>query len=385
MKRQNSTPTNSGPRPEVVDALAKVAASNPLPEAKSDKRKPRRDAKGNRRGATPRKFPAFALEEALRVPLCLKQFNAGNPWPPKDVAKAMGLSVKNKKFYYLAASSRDYGLTTGTQVSSEIVLTELGRRLAYPTSPEAEAATVREALFNVGVFKAVYEYYKGGELPEIKYLSSTLETQFGLTPALHDDFRSFYMTSCAYLRKFTGESQAAVRGQSTDRDSKPIIVGEPKTNTALKAFVIMPFSEKTEQFSKGFFDEVLKNLITPAGVEAGFKVETARRDGSDIIQSTIVNELFEADLVVADLTEHNPNVLFELGLRIAFEKPIALIKADGTPPIFDVDAMLRIASYSSSLWKSTLEKDVPTLAAHIRGAWETRDNPQTWLKLLKKS
>jgi hypothetical protein len=136
---------------------------------------------------------------------------------------------------------------------------------------------------------------------------------------------------------------------------------------------------------KGFFDEVLRNLITPAGVEAGFKVETARRDGSDIIQSTIVNELLDANLVIVDLTEQNPNVLFELGLRIAFEKPIALIKAEGTSPIFDVDAMLGVASYNPALWKSTLEKDVPRITAHIRGAWESRDNPQTWLKLLKKS
>lgn len=93
----------------------------------------------------------------------------------------------------------------------------------------------------------------------------------------------------------------------------------------------------------------------------------------------------DADLVIIDLTEHNPNVLFELGLRIAFEKPIALIKAEGTAPIFDVDAMLRVASYSPALWKTTLEKDVPRIAAHIRGAWESRGNPQTWLKLLKKA
>jgi nucleoside 2-deoxyribosyltransferase len=61
-------------------------------------------------------------------------------------------------------------------------------------------------------------------------------------------------------------------------------------------------------------------------VNAGFVVETAKRQGSDVIQSTISNELLDADLVIADLTDHNPNVLFELGLRIAEEKPVALIK-----------------------------------------------------------
>lgn len=51
--------------------------------------------------------------------------------------------------------------------------------------------------------------------------------------------------------------------------------------------------------------------------DAGFTVETANRQGSGVIQSTIVNEFLEADLVIADLTEHNPNVLFELRRRMA--------------------------------------------------------------------
>ena len=49
---------------------------------------------------------------------------------------------------------------------------------------------------------------------------------------------------------------------------------------------------------------------------------TARKAGSDVIHATIVNGLLDADLVVADLTEHNPNVLFELGIRMAEDKPV---------------------------------------------------------------
>lgn len=51
-----------------------------------------------------------------------------------------------------------------------------------------------------------------------------------------------------------------------------------------------------------------------------------------MIQSTIVNDLVEADLVIADLTERIPNVMFELGVRIAQEKPVVRMKAEGTGP-----------------------------------------------------
>jgi nucleoside 2-deoxyribosyltransferase len=78
-------------------------------------------------------------------------------------------------------------------------------------------------------------------------------------------------------------------------------------------------------------------------------VLTANREGSDVIHATIVNQLLDADLVVADLTENNPNVLFELGLRIAEDKPIALIRSKGTAAIFDVDNMLRVYEYDPNL------------------------------------
>jgi hypothetical protein len=94
---------------------------------------------------------------------------------------------------------------------------------------------------------------------------------------------------------------------------------------------------------------------TPAAKASQFTVKTANRQGSDLIQPTI-NDLIEADLVIADLTEHNPNVMFELGVRMAEDKPVVLIKAHGTGPLFDVDNMLRVFAYSPNLWQTTRRK-----------------------------
>lgn len=149
-------------------------------------------------------------------------------------------------------------------------------------------------------------------------------------------------------------------------------------------FVIMPFTERDDRHQSGFFDEVLINLFTPALTDAGFQVRTAKRHGSDVIQSTIVNELLEADLVLADLTEHNPNVLFELGMRMAEDEPVVLVRAKGTGAIFDVDNMLRVEEYNPSLWRTALEKDIPRLTEHIRGAWENRETIPTFMKILRR-
>jgi hypothetical protein len=149
------------------------------------------------------------------------------------------------------------------------------------------------------------------------------------------------------------------------------------------AFVIMPFVERDAKHPSGFFAEVLRSLITPAARASHFTVKTANRQGSDLIQSTIINDLIEADLVVADLTEHNPNVMFELGVRMAEDKPVVLIKAQGTGPLFDVDNMLRVFEYSPNLWQTTIEKDMPSLRDFIKGAWDNRGSEKSYMKILR--
>ena len=61
---------------------------------------------------------------------------------------------------------------------------------------------------------------------------------------------------------------------------------------------------------------------------------------------------------------------------------MALIKAEGTGPIFDVDNMMRVLPYSSNLWPTTVEKDVPRLTDHIKGAWDNRSTERSYMQIL---
>ncbi len=90
-------------------------------------------------------------------------------------------------------------------------------------------------------------------------------------------------------------------------------------------------------------------------------------------------------MVIVDLTEHNPNVLFELEMRMAYDKPICLIRAKGTGPIFDVDNMLRVYEYDPNLWSSTVERDIPELVTHIKATWRNKDTENSYMKLLRRS
>jgi hypothetical protein len=326
------------------------------------------------------------LEEALKIAYAIKDHNGGNPWEPEEIRKAIGAGTGGNAYFYLTAASRDYGLTTGTNAAEKIALTDLGRDLVYAPNPETEKALKLRAFLSIDVFKRVLEYYKGSNLPEMKYLGNTLQKEFELAPETHEEFSRMFRENCQYLGITSGiPAPASEAGDKSPSVSTPdtVTLAEAGGSSKLTAFVIMPFVEHDTKHPAGFFAEVLRSLITPAAKTSAFTVKTANRQGSDLIQSTIINDLIEADLVIADLTEHNPNVMFELGVRMAEDKPVVLIKAQGTGPLFDVDNMLRVFEYSPNLWQTTIEKDMPNLREFIKGAWENRSSEKSYMKILR--
>jgi hypothetical protein len=330
------------------------------------------------------------LEQALKISYAIKDHNGGNPWEPEEVRKALGVGTGGNAYFYLLAASRDYALTIGTPSASRIELADLGREVVYAPNPDAERALKIRAFLNVDIFKRVLEYYKGSNLPEMKYLGNSLTKEFGLDPETHEEFSRTFRENCQYLgitsgmRGLPGGSDADATTSESD-GPETVTLAEAEGTSNLTAFVIMPFLERYLKHSSGFFAEVLRSIITPAAKASQFTVKTANRQGSDLIQSTIINDLMEADLVIADLTEHNPNVMFELGMRMAEDKPVVLIKAQGTGPLFDVDNMLRVFEYNPNLWQTTVEKDMPSLRDFIKGAWENRESEATYMKILRTS
>ena len=320
----------------------------------------------------------------MQIPFAIKDHNGGNPWEPEEVRKAVGASVGNS-WFYLTAASRDYGLTSGTRDTPKISLEELGREIVYAPNAEAELAAKKQAFLKIDIFRQVLEYYKGSNLPDMKYLGNTLVKEFNLEPETHEEFARIFRENCQYLGIESGvptiKMASGDEGDGAAPTPDTVTLSEGSSNSDLTAFVILPFVERDAKHPKGFFAEVLRSIITPAAKE--FKVKTANRQGSDMIQSTIINDLIEADLVIADLTEHNPNVMFELGVRMAHDKPVVLMKAEGTGPLFDVDNMLRVFEYSPNLWPTTVEKDMPNLRDFIKGAWENRESNKTYLKILR--
>lgn len=368
------------PNDESPDEKAAAAAAAPASGAEKGGKRPRA-------AAVARPYPRRTLEDSLRVPSAIKDKNGGQPWIPSEVASAVGMGMSGS-FFYLTSAAAAFGLTEGTRDAAAISLTDRGRRAVYPGSDAERAAALLEAFFSVDIFKKVVDYYHGSKLPDEPYRTNTLTTTFGLDESIVEEFVGLFEKNARFVGVGTdwdGKATAPPAPLAPGTNASTVVGTPPKrSDTGLRCFIAMPFSEKTDEYAIGFFKEVQEALIEPAIIAAGFEAITARRAGSDVIQSTIVNDLLDADLVVIDLTEHNPNVLFELGMRMHADKPVALIRARGTGPIFDVDNLLRVEEYSPNLWPSTVKRDLEVLTAHIKGAWENRETTQTFMQILQR-
>jgi hypothetical protein len=84
-------------------------------------------------------------------------------------------------------------------------------------------------------------------------------------------------------------------------------------------------------------DNVYRYLIAPVCEELGYKpVRVDHVNAVDNINETVINYLKTAPMVVADMTEHNPNAFYELGFRQALELPLVPIIKVGERLPFDV-------------------------------------------------
>ena len=137
-----------------------------------------------------------------------------------------------------------------------------------------------------------------------------------------------------------------------------------------KAFIVRPFGIK----SGVDFDKVDKELIQPALKQAGVKGSTT---ASIVEQGNIREDMFAqlllADLVVADLSIHNANVFYELGIRHALrDQKTFLIRCSKDEIPFDLKTD-RYLTYPADNPAAALDALVAGLKATILS--EKADSP----------
>lgn len=145
--------------------------------------------------------------------------------------------------------------------------------------------------------------------------------------------------------------------------------------------IVMPISS-IDGCSESHWSDVL-DIITEATESVGFEANlVSNADDAGIIHKRIIQNLHDNPIVVCDVSRKNPNVMFELGMRLAFDKPTIIIKDDKTSYSFDTSSIEHI-EYPRDLRFSKIIEFKQKLADKIKATHERATTDQSYTTFLK--
>src|SRR5437016_5370336 len=154
-----------------------------------------------------------------------------------------------------------------------------------------------------------------------------------------------------------------------------------KEDSKLVCGVVMPISQLDGCSEEHWAEvhEILSEAIEDAGFESNL---VSNADDVGIIQKRIIQNLYDNPIVLCDVSGKNPNVMFELGLRLAFDKPTIIVKDDKTSYSFDT-APIEHLEYPRDLRFSKIVEFKAKLSDKIQKTHEKAKNDATYTTFLK--
>ncbi len=167
--------------------------------------------------------------------------------------------------------------------------------------------------------------------------------------------------------------------KNTNKSAPSLIVSEP--DDLPTCGIVRPIAA-IDGCSDAHWNEV-HNILCDAITDAGFRPNlVSNASESGIIQQRIIENLYFNEIVVCDISAKNPNVMLELGMRLAFDKPTIVIKDDITSFSFDTSPIEHVLYRRDLRFSSILDFKEQLTAKIIATYDKAKSNPEysTFLK-----
>lgn len=304
-------------------------------------------------------YPKHSISKALRIPQAIIEQNAGKECTEVESAKFVGVGYGGP-YQVELSSAKKFGLIARTE-PKKIIPTELAKKIIRPQTQQDELDGLREAVINAATIGDVYKHYRGENLPDRKFFENALTDTFGVPSERISEFIDVFTDSLntAKLLEKVGDKTRVIdisSGSSSSLvDSSSEIkklVKAANITTGDSCFVMMPFASP--------LGEYYNHIYEPAIRKAGLNPVRADNDifGTGKIIDQIWNGISSAKVLIAELTQRNPNVYYELGIAHALKKPVVLVSSN--------------------------EEDVPFDLKHIRVIYYNMHDPFWGTKLIDK-
>ena len=129
-------------------------------------------------------------------------------------------------------------------------------------------------------------------------------------------------------------------------------------------FVIMPFSSTTSIHTENYWNDFYS--VIREEMELQNYICNRSETGPHNILKDVINNLYESDFVIAVLTDKNPNVWYELGIRHSLSNGTLMLIEDGQKIEFDISGY-GLIKYNDDISLATkLRKGITTYLSKLK-------------------
>lgn len=145
--------------------------------------------------------------------------------------------------------------------------------------------------------------------------------------------------------------------------------------------IIMPISAIDNCSTEHWINvlDILKDICANAGFVPKLVSDA---DDVGVIHKRIIENIYSSDIVICDVSCKNANVMFELGMRLAFDKPTIIIKDDLTGYSFDTSLIEHI-DYPRDLRFNIIVTFKETLKKRLIATYDKATNDPGYSTFLK--
>lgn len=145
--------------------------------------------------------------------------------------------------------------------------------------------------------------------------------------------------------------------------------------------IIMPIA-KTDGYPEKHWADVY-SILCEVATQAEFNPNLVSFDDDvGIIHKRIVQNIYANPIVICDISSRNANVMLELGMRLAFDKPTIIVKDDKTPYSFDIAAIEHL-EYPSDLRYQLINEFKQKLHSKIVETYKRSQGDENYTTFLK--
>jgi hypothetical protein len=303
-------------------------------------------------------YPRHSIQKILRIPEAILAQNAGKDCTEKEAAKFVGVGYGGT-FRLEISSCIKYGFLRRPS-AGKIAISELARRALRPQTDGDDIKAFQEAVRKAPQISAVYEHYRGENLPDRKFFENALVDNFKVPDDKVKDFINIFEQSlekAQLMQKIDDHTRIIDATEIIPSQQENEHLREIKKDIKIASddscFVIMPFAGSIGTYYEKIYAPAIKKVsLNP--VRADTEIF-----GTGKIMDQIWSGINAARVLVAELIGRNPNVFYELGLAHALQKPVVLVSGTEADVPFDLKH-IRVIYYDMAdpFWGQKLQDKV---------------------------